>query len=659
MSVNVFEVAQLLHELNPAQQQAAMTKDGRYLVIAGAGSGKTKTLVTRIAYMLSQGVHSSEIFCATFTNKAAKEMKQRLANVVGNEVADPIWMGTFHSLCVRILRKHGGVLGYDEKDGRCNFVIYDSYDVLKLIERIYRMMKIDNLKPGLAMHYIENAKNNLWDAEHCMLNNAESETDKVLSLVYDKYEKMMRDSNAMDFNDLINNVVFILEGFPDEARYWQNRFKYVMSDEYQDANPAQFRLLVGLAAPHMNVFVVGDDAQSIYAFRGSDIAIILSFQEYFKPCQVLKLEQNYRSTQTIVNAGNALISFNTGQMEKNLFSAKDVGSKIRTTQLQNEYAEAAYIAARIKQLIMQNDYEYGDFAILYRSSYQSQALEQIFRKNLFPYTIVGGTAFMDREEVKDIVSYLRLIANRKDDAALLRMMNKPTRKIGKTTQDAIEKYANEYGVSVHRALKSVEDIATVKKAARGAIESFLSLVDHLEMRSEQMVSLPAFVRYVIDHTGLMKMYRERAEKDELEQERLENIEEFIRMVEAYKEENPDKKLQDFMQDMSLLTDVKNGNNNEPNQIRMLTIHSSKGLEFPVVFLPGWNESVFPGWRAFTPDDISEERRLGYVAITRAEEHLEITCMRERKRPNGKGTENLEPSRFLSEIPVELKEEFVI
>lgn len=257
MTVNIFEVAQLLHELNPAQQRAAMTVDGRYLVIAGAGSGKTKTLVTRIAYMLGQGVKPSEIFCATFTNKASKEMKGRLAKVVGEETANPIWMGTFHSLCVRILRKHGHVLGYDEKDGRCNFVIYDSYDCLKLIERIFKIMNIEKVKPGLAMHYIENAKNNLWDAEHCLLNNAESDLDKILAQVYDRYEKMMKDANAMDFNDLIGNVVSLLENHPEEARYWQNRFKYVMSDEYQDCNSAQFRLLVGLAAPQMNVFVVG------------------------------------------------------------------------------------------------------------------------------------------------------------------------------------------------------------------------------------------------------------------------------------------------------------------------------------------------------------------------------------------------------------------
>lgn len=257
MAINIFEIAQLIHELNPAQQKAAMTKDGQYLVIAGAGSGKTKTLVTRIAYMLGQGVKPSEIFCATFTNKSSREMKERLAKTVGDDVAGPIWMGTFHSLCVRILRKHGGVLGYDEKDGRCNFVIYDGYDVLNLIQRIFDIMKIEDIKPGLAMHYIEDAKNHLWDAEYCMLNKADSELNQVLSLVYDRYEKMLKDSNAMDFSDLINNVVYLLENHPEEARYWQNRFKYVLSDEFQDCNFSQLRLLLNLAMPHMNIFVVG------------------------------------------------------------------------------------------------------------------------------------------------------------------------------------------------------------------------------------------------------------------------------------------------------------------------------------------------------------------------------------------------------------------
>lgn len=610
MAINIFEVAQLISELNPQQQAAALTLEGRYLVIAGAGSGKTKTLVTRIANMLAQGVKPKEIFCATFTNKAAREMKERLKSIVGEEIAEPIWMGTFHSLCVRILRKHGTVLGYGEKDGRCNFTIYDPADCLKTIERILSIMNIDDIKPGLVMHYIENAKNNMWNADHCMLYNAESELDKVLSQLYKRYEDMLKDANSMDFNDLINNVVYILENFPYEAAYWQNRFKFVISDEFQDANPAQLRLLVGLALPQMNIFVVGDDFQSIYAFRGSDIGIILSFQEYFHPCTVLKLEQNYRSTQTIVNAGAALIRFNEGQMRKDLFSKKDVGEPIRTVQVENEYAEAAYVGARIKQLVMNDDVEFGDIAILYRSSYQSQALEQVFRKNFIPYTIIGGHAFMDREEIKDIVAMLRIVSNRKDDAAMLRMLNKPARKISSATEKVVEQYATEYKVSVYRALKSVEDIPTLKKAARGAVDSFLALLDHLEEKATTMKSLGAFVRYLVDHTGLTALYRKRAEKDMKDEERLENIEEFYRMIETYQEENGDKTLLDFLQEMSLLTDTST-EKEEPNQVRMLTVHGSKGLEFPVVFGVGWNEKVFPGWRAFSEEEISEERRLGY------------------------------------------------
>lgn len=653
MAVNIFEVAQLLSELNPAQQKAAMTVDGRYLVIAGAGSGKTKTLTTRIAYMMSQGVKGGEIFCATFTNKASGEMKERLAKVVGQDEADKVWMGTFHSLCVRILRRDADKLGYEKKDGRCNFVIYDGYDSHKLLERVFKIMNIQDIKIGYASNYIDRAKNNLMDPNHCLLHVAETELDQILAQVYSRYQDMMLAANAMDFGDLIMNVVTLLEEHPDVAEYWQSKFKYVMSDEYQDANHAQFRLLTNLAAPQMNVFVVGDDFQSIYKFRGSDIGIILSFQRHFDPCEVIKLEQNYRSTQTIVNAGDALIKHNNNQMDKSLFSQKEMGEKIRVVGLQNEYAEAAYTAARIKQLIMEKDYSYGDFAILYRNSYQSQAFEQIFKNALIPYKIIGGNAFFEREEIKDIASYLRIIANRKDDAAMLRVMNKPARGIGKTSQDAIEKYSNDFKVSVFRALKNVEDIATVKKNSRGKITTFIQTLDHLEDRQKKMVSLSAFVRYVMDHTGLMKMYRERAEKDPAEIERLENLEEFVRMVGHYEEQNPDKTLEEFMQEMSLLSDNKNEKEESPNQIRLLTIHASKGLEFPVVFLPGWNENVFPGWRATTPDDVEEERRLGYVAVTRAEKELEITYLKERQRPNGKGTEILNPSRFIEELPEEL------
>lgn len=409
----------------------------------------------------------------------------------------------------------------------------------------------------------------------------------------------------------------------------------------------------------MKIIIESDDYQSIYQFRGSDIGIILSFQDYFKSCEVIKLEQNYRSTQNIVNISSAFIRSNSGQLEKNLYSEKEIGSKVRTIQLQDERKEAEYIAARIKQMIMLENYNFNDFAILYRSAYQSEAIEAVLRENLFPYNIIGGVGFFQREEIKDIVSYLRAISNPKDDAALLRIMNKPARKIGKTTQDTIEKYANEYGVSIYRSLKNVEDIATLKKAARGAVDDFLSLLSHLVKRSEEMNSLPAFIRYAIDHTGLMKLYRDRAHKNDFEKERIENIEQFICMVEKYAEDNPDKGLQDFMQDASLLTDTNGDSKYGPNEIRLMTIHASKGLEFPVVFCPGWNKRVFPGWQSISPEAIAEERRVGYVALSRAEKHLEITCVRERKCPNGKGTEFLEPSPFLSELPVELKEEFIL
>ncbi|MCY8466439.1 ATP-dependent helicase [Bacillus atrophaeus] len=648
-------IESMLNELNEQQRQAATTIYGPTLVLAGAGSGKTKSLTTRIANMLSQGIDGGNIFCATFTNKAAKEMKERLAMAVGEEQMQYIWMGTFHSLCVRILRKHGHLLGYeqDETSKRCKFVIYDTGDVLQVIERIYKQMNIqDNYKAGYAMHYIDTAKNNLWDPEYCAYHVAESTSDQVMADVYAKYQFQMQQMNAMDFGDLIMNTVLVLRDHEEARDYWQDKFHFVMSDEFQDANYAQFQLLLLLAAPHYNLFCVGDDYQAIYGFRGSDISIILNFERYFPSATLIKLEQNYRSVGNVVHAGNEIVKFNKNQKEKTLMTTKQDGELIKITGMVTEYQEAAYIAAMIKKKVIQEGYKYEDFAILYRGNAQSRVIEDFFRNQFIPYTIVGGHSFYDREEIKDTIAYLRAIFNRKDDTALLRVINKPTRGIGKTSQEKIEEYANTHKVSIYRALKNVSDIHTINKRSAAKITAFFDLLDHFQKKLDSGLMLTTYVRYVLEQSGLWTHY----EQDKKADEKIDNLKEFLILVDKYETENPEKTLEDFLQEISLVTD--SADKIKTDSVKLMTIHASKGLEFPVVFLNGWNEGVFPSWRSQNDKDLEEERRLAYVGITRAEKELFITFAEKRTQLDGKNRIH-KPSRFLEEIPSEIIESKMI
>lgn len=654
-TLNTFEMTNMLNELNPQQREAATTIYGPVLILAGAGSGKTKSLTVRIANMLSQGVNPGNIFCATFTNKAAREMQERLKKVVGEEPMKHIWMGTFHSLCVRILRKHGHLLGYDQDENskRCKFIIYDTGDCLQVIERVYKQMNIqDTYKPGFALHYIDQAKNNLWDPEYCLYHVAETPEQQVMAQVYEKYQFHMKQMNAMDFNDLIMNTVVILRDFEEARSHWQDKFHFVMSDEYQDANYAQFQLLLLLAAPHYNLFVVGDDAQSIYGFRGSDISIILNFENHFPHAAIIKLEKNYRSVGNVVHAGNEIIKFNKHQKEKTLVTDKPSGEPIRIVGAATEYQESAYIAAVIKKKVLSGECKWSDCSILYRGNAQSRVIEDFFRNQFIPYTILGGTSFYDREEIKDTVAYLRVIANRKDDTAMLRIINKPTRGIGKTTQDKVEEYANEHNVSIYRALKNAEDIPTMNKRSAGKIRDFFDLLNHFEKKAESGLLLTTYVKYILEQSGLWRHY----EADKKAEEKIDNLKEFLILVDRYQTENPEKTLEDFLQEISLVTDT--GKNNEVDSVKMMTMHASKGLEFPIVFLIGWNEGVFPSWRSQSEKDLEEERRLAYVGITRAEKELHITFAEQRTQQDGKSRMH-KPSRFLEEIPQEIVESHML
>jgi DNA helicase-2/ATP-dependent DNA helicase PcrA len=639
--ISMHKVQELLNELNPMQRKAAETLYGPVLVLAGAGSGKTKTLTYRIANMLAHGIPSSDLFVATFTNKAAREMKERIAKAVGEESAKDLWMGTFHSLCVRILRRHGHYLGYDP-----GFTIYDTNDSLNMIERIYKIMKIEEkYKPGLAMYYIDRAKNNLAFPDWCMYHMANTPQDEVMAIVYDHYQRMMREANAMDFGDLIMNVVYLLESNEEVRTYWQNKFKFVYSDEYQDSNHAQFRLLANLAYPQNNLFVVGDHRQSIYKFRGADVANILQFELQYPGAQVINLNQNYRSTEVIVHAGNVIHRHNSIQKGEELFTEKKGGHKIVVARTENETKEAAFIAYMIQKKVKEGR-KYSDFAILYRTNNQSAPFEELFMHNMIPYKVIGGTGFFQREEIKDVVAYLRVLHNRKDDAALLRILNKPARGIGETSQNHLTAYADMHRVSIYRALKAVDNIPEIKKATATKIKDFLELLDKLHAR--QTGDILKFVRTVIEMSGYWNMWASKPNKEN--EERLQNIEEFMRLVERYKMENEDKTLADFLQEISLLMDFEEGS--ADNAVRLMSIHASKGLEFPVVFIAGCVEGIFPSWRSQEQEDLEEERRLAYVGITRAESELYMTYTEKRTHFRG-GMQACEPSRFLNELPQEI------
>lgn len=635
-------------QLNPQQREAAHAIYGPVLVLAGAGSGKTSTMTVRIANMLASGIQPENIFCATFTRKASKEMTERLQAMVGEEPMKKIWMGTFHSMCVKLLRKHGHLLGYDQDSkGRCSFAVYDTYDCLEVIKRIYKQMNLEGkVKDGLALHYMDHCKNNLWDPEYASYNYADTETNQTMSIVYGRYQHALKEQNAMDFGDLIMNVVILLRDYDEAREYWQQKFHYVLTDEYQDVNYAQFQLLLLLAAPHYNLFAVGDDRQSIYAFRGSNISIILSFQKTFPTAKVVMLEDNYRSVQTVVEAGNGIIQYNLNQSKNSLRSNKEEGKLIDVVHVENEFMEAAYMASVIKTKVLQGEATYKDFAILYRSNAQSRVIEDLFRSQFIPTKVVGGLSFYQREEIRDIMAYLRVVFNPKDDVAVLRVVNKPTRGIGKTSQDAIERYADEKNVSIFRSLKNASDIPTLNKRAQSKIEGFIGTIDHFKEKAKTFTTARTLVRYVLDQSGLIRHY----EADKKAEEKIENLMEFLNLIDQFEEEFPDKTLAEFLQEIALVTDVED--QNLVDAVQLMTMHGSKGLEFPYVYLIGWSEGLFPSWRSTKPDELEEERRIAYVGITRAEKELCITHAQTRKQMDGKNKAH-KPSRFLEEIPSEL------
>ena len=635
--------------LNDRQCEAVNHTKGPLLITAGAGSGKTKVLTCRIAHLLELGVAPYRILAITFTNKAAKEMKERVQNLVGAQ-ADSIWLSTFHSFCAKLLRFDiDGFHGYTR-----NFTIYDSSDQLVLIKDCLKKLNLDDKQftPRSVLGTISAAKNVLMDAK-TFAGQAEDFYQQKVSEAYELYQAKLKENNALDFDDLLFLAVRLLEEKDDVREKYQERFQYVLVDEYQDTNHAQYALTKILAAQWRNICVVGDADQSIYAWRGADIRNIIDFTRDYPDAASIKLEQNYRSTKTILNAANAVIDNNESRPRKTLWTENPSGNKVIHYQAQTEHDEADYIAGAIYNRHEISHEPYGDMAILIRTNAQSRVLEEKLMRYAIPYTMVGGTKFYDRKEIKDVLAYLRLLYNPEDSLSLTRIINVPKRNIGATTMEKVAAYAEGEGISLFEALSS-PDAIPVTKRAQTALENFAAMIFDLLNDIDGMDVL-SLIEKVIKDTGYGEMLDKDAEHDPQGESRKENVGEFLSVAKDYMDSNPDGNLQDFLENVALVSDVDDFESSE-SKVTLMTLHSAKGLEFPVVFLAGLDEGLFPHSRTLMdPEQIEEERRLAYVGITRAERQLYVTNAITRTM-YGRISAYM-PSRFLGEIPPELVEEY--
>ena len=634
--------------LNEQQREAVYQTEGPVLILAGAGSGKTRVLTHRTAYLIEEkGVNPYHIMAITFTNKAAGEMRERIDKIVGFG-SESIWVSTFHSSCVRILRRHIDRIGFDT-----NFTIYDADDSKSLMKDICKRLEIDTkiYKEKSFLAAISSAKDELITPTELMQRALTSSdyAKRKQAEVYREYQEALHKNNALDFDDLIMKTVELLQSDPEVKNYYQERFHYIMVDEYQDTNTAQFELIRLLAGKYQNLCVVGDDDQSIYKFRGANIYNILNFEKHFPDAKTIKLEQNYRSTQNILNAANSVIANNVGRKSKTLWTANDEGKKIDFEQFNTGYEEADYIARDIAGGVRNGDYHYGDYAVLYRTNAQSRLFEERFIVSNIPYKIVGGVNFYARKEVKDLLAYLKTIDNARDDLAVRRIINVPKRGIGLTTIDRVADYALTHETSFYGALQNYEYIDGIKRSA-GKLGSFVSLIESFKRHlASPEYSLEDLIREIIEETGYVRLLEE--EDTEEANGRIENIEEFINKVVTY-EENCEEEptLSGFLEEVALVADIDTVDDDN-NMVLLMTLHSAKGLEFPYVYLVGMEDGIFPGYAAVMgddPEEMEEERRLCYVGITRAKQKLSLSCARSRFR-NGEQQYN-RPSSFLNEIP---------
>ncbi len=651
-------MSELLGQLNEPQREAAQCTEGPVMIIAGAGSGKTRTLTYRIAHLIEKGVDPYRILALTFTNKAAGEMKERIIKLVGSEARN-IWMGTFHSVFARVLRADGDKLGYTN-----SFTIYDTDDQKAAIKQIVKQLNLDPkaYKPSYVLGRISMAKSNLIGPKDYMENPEIYQTDQdakrpAVGQIYQMYDQRLHNSNAMDFDDLLFNMNILLRDFPDVLLKYQQRFNYIMVDEYQDTNYAQYLIVKKLAARHQNICVVGDDAQSIYAFRGANIQNIFNFKRDYPQMKLFKLEQNYRSTKTIVNAANSIIGHNRDQIQKELWSDNAEGNRIRLIRCADERDEGNRVADAIQDTRIGQDAEYRDFAILYRQNSLSRAVEDSLRRSNIPYRIYQGISFYGRKEVKDALCYMRLAVNPHDDESLVRIINYPARGIGQTTMDKIRVAASDNDISIWTVLENIQDFGLgLNSGLMQKIQEFVFMIKRFEA---QVPTVDAFTlaKQIVYASGIIKALREADEPDMAE--RIDNIEELLNGVQEFcesEEEIPEgtetapsgiRTLDEFLQQVLLYTSEDKDKDKDADKVSLMTIHAAKGLEFPYVFVVGMEEQLFPSFLASSRAEMEEERRLFYVAVTRAEKQVTLSYAQTRFN-NGQRTGG-EVSRFVEEI----------
>lgn len=636
--------------LNREQREAVMQTEGPVLILAGAGSGKTRALTHRIVYLIEEfGVNPWNILAITFTNKAAEEMRERVDGLVSFG-ADQIWVSTFHSLCVRILRRHIDRLGFDNR-----FTIYDTDDQKTVMKGVCKRLNIDTkaYKERSLLSAISSAKDNLVDVREYEMNTMGDYHKMVIAKVYREYQETLKRNNALDFDDIIVKTVELFKTCPEILNSYQERFKYIMVDEYQDTNTAQFELVRLLADKYRNLCVVGDDDQSIYKFRGANIRNILDFELHYPEAKVIKLEQNYRSTSSILDAANAVIHNNAGRKEKTLWTQKKEGSRVHFRQLDSAYEEAEFIADDICRRMRQDGVSYKDCAILYRTNAQARILEERMMNENIPYVVVGGVNFYSRMEIKDILAYLKTIDNGLDEVALRRIINVPKRSIGAASVEKISVYAQERGISLFDAMCEAKNVPGLGRSAE-KVEAFVNMIQVFRsgLDSYGIVDL---IRAVLERIKYAEYLQEQDDEDA--EDRMNNIEEFISKASRYEETHDYIELSEFLSEVALVADIDNVENKD-DRVLLMTLHSAKGLEFPVVYLSGMEDGLFPSFMSIAapdPEELEEERRLAYVGITRAKEELTLTCAKCRMIRGE--TQYNAVSRFVREIPTELMDNY--
>ena len=630
----------LIDGLNDKQKEAVLNTEGPCLVIAGAGSGKTKVLTHKIAYLISEkNVKPWNILAITFTNKAATEMKQRIENLIG-DAAGEMWMGTFHSICVKILRRFIDRIGFDT-----SFLIFDTSDQRTVVKECLKTLNMDDklFTDRSVLAEISNAKNEMLTPSEYLEKYSGDYRKGKIGQVYELYQKRLKENNAVDFDDIINYAIEILSSNADVLQYYTDKFHYVLVDEYQDTNKAQFTLVTILASRYGNITVVGDNDQGIYSFRGADISNILNFEKDFPGTRIIKLEQNYRCTGNILKAANAVIKHNENKYEKKLWTENEEGSLPCLYQAEDEYDEANYIVEQIEHLKTEEYLKPKDFAILYRMNAQSRAIEDILRRENIPYKIVGGVKFYERKEIKDVIAYLRLIQNPSDNISLRRIINEPKRGIGKTSLDNVQKISDQTGLSAYEIIKHAEEYGLNRIKANA--DEFIGLIEEFRAKKDEL-SISELITEVLQKSGYSKSLE--LENTIEAETRIQNIDEFLTVAIEFEEESAENSLAEFLESITLSSDIDEMQD-EDNSVTLMTLHSAKGLEFPVIFLVGMEEGIFPGYKSIgEPKELEEERRLFYVGITRAKQFLYLTCAKHRTIFGSTSYNAI--SRFVKEIP---------